>query len=58
MTISGTGIGTTPYAMFSDGTNLYIYKNGTTNVFRKYTISGTTATYDSDITYTSSITAQ
>lgn len=58
MTISGTAIGGTPYAMFSDGTNLYIYKNGTSSVFRKYTISGTTATYDSDITYTSSIASQ
>lgn len=37
---------------FSDGTNLYIYTS--TAVVKKYTISGTTATYDSDITYTSS----
>lgn len=48
MTISGTAYGGT--AAFSDGTNLYIYK--TTNEFAKYTISGTTATYDSVITYT------
>lgn len=58
MTISGTAIGTQIFAMFSEWTNLYIFKNGTTNVFRKYTISGTTATYDSDITYTSSIASE
>lgn len=50
MTISGTNW-TGGVSSFSDGTNLYIYNN--TSVFYKYTISGTTATYDSSITYTS-----
>lgn len=50
MTISGT-TWTTGKAGFSDGTNLYV-SNGS-NSFRKYTISGTTATHDSAITYTS-----
>lgn len=51
MTISGTKFGSNGGgASFSDGTNLYIYKSD--SVFSKYTISGTTITFDSDITYT------
>jgi hypothetical protein len=48
MTISGSAM----YGKcFGDGTNIYIYKSS--GVFTKYTISGTTATENSDITYTS-----
>lgn len=49
VTISGTGFddGT---VSFTDGTNLYIYSS--TDKFKKYTISGLTITYDSEITYT------
>lgn len=53
MTISGaTGNLSISGAGFSDGTNLYAYK-GTVNTLQKYTISGTTATYSADISYTS-----
>lgn len=53
MTISGaTGTLSVTGAGFSDGTNLYAYKN-TVATLQKYTISGTTATYSSDISYTS-----
>lgn len=55
MTISGTGLGNSPYAGFSDGTNIYFYNN-TSDQFNKYTVSGTTATFDSTITYASAWT--
>lgn len=54
MTISGTNW-VAGGSAFSDDTNLYIYT--ATNQFHKYTISGTTATFDSTITYTSGDTA-
>lgn len=51
ITISGTTF-TQGGAGFSNGTDLYIYDS--TNIFNRYTISGTTATFASAITYTSS----
>ena len=50
ITISGTAA-STPNACFSDGTDLYI--RDSTNVFIKFTISGTTITNTGSITYTS-----
>jgi hypothetical protein len=50
ITISGTGWNTGG-ASFTNGTDLYVYD--TTSVFNRYTISGTTATFASAITYTS-----
>lgn len=55
MTIAGTAFGASVFQVFSDGVNLY-FQNGAGNsagsdhVFSKYTISGTTATFDSTIT--------
>lgn len=51
MTISG-GTGTFGGSGFSDGTNLYIWNNGG-GVYKKYTISGTTATFSTNITLSS-----
>lgn len=53
ITISGTkATGCT--ASFSDGTNLYVYhSNIPPDRFYKYTVSGTTITYDSSMDYTS-----
>jgi len=53
MTISGTTYGDGG-AMFSDGTDLYIANtvSGANYSFYRYTISGTTITYVSSITYT------
>ena len=54
MTISGGSISTNGMS-FGDGTNLYTLKTKTANnVFNKYTISGTTMTYDSTLTYNAS----
>lgn len=53
MTLSGTNFGTTPKSAFSDGTDLYVKLNADNN-WARYTISGTTYTYVSTITYTSS----
>ena len=52
MTISGTSPGVS-INIFNDGSNLYL-SNNTTDQFQKYSISGTTMTYVSTITYTSS----
>lgn len=54
ITVSGT-TWTQWQSAFSDGTDIYVYT--TNNVFSRYTISGTTVTYNSDVTYTSSDTA-
>lgn len=54
-TVSGTapsGGNTNAYPGFSDGTNLYIYANGSAGVVNKYSVSGTTVTFVSSITYT------
>ena len=52
MTISGTAIWTSCSVAFSNGTDIYI-STSSDGVMRKYTISGTTATYSTDVTYTS-----
>ena len=54
ITVSGT-TWTTGSSAFGDGTNIYVFT--TSNQFMKYTVSGTTVTYDSTITYTSADTA-
>lgn len=64
MTFSGTNIGGDATAsaecgLYTDGTNLYVSDTGgdtasTLHVFRKYSISGTTLTFVSDITCGSS----
>lgn len=51
MTMSGTSFGTGINDAFSDGTDIYIHTSSGT--YFKYTISGTTITYSSSITYTS-----
>lgn len=50
ITVSGTAW-TSGQTAFTDGTDLYVYT--TTNQFHRYTVSGTTMTHDSTITYTS-----
>lgn len=50
ITISGTNWNTGTFS-FSDGTDLYVFD--TNDTLFKYTISGTTATYSTSITYTS-----
>lgn len=50
ITISGSQFGNT--ICWSNGTDLFVHN--TTNTAYKYTISGTTATFSSEITYTSS----
>ena len=52
ITISGTSPGGNLRSVFTDGTNMYIFSNSDGRYY-KYTISGTTATYDSSITYNS-----
>lgn len=54
MTISGTTWGGYAGSSFSDGTYIYeFFYNGSITVMNKYSISGTTMTYVSAITYTS-----
>ena len=50
MTVSGTAW-TTGGSAFSDGTDIYVWT--ATDQFRRYTISGTTATHVNAITFTS-----
>lgn len=52
ITISGSNFTSSCLSAFSDGSNLYVLSSSAT--YKKYSISGTTATYVSDITYTSS----
>ncbi len=51
MTISGTSFAS-GLSAWSDGTSLYVYESS--GVFRQYSVSGTTATNVTTITYTSS----
>lgn len=51
MTISGGGPAASVCPIASDATYLYIYTSG--NTLKRYTVSGTTATFDSNVTFTS-----
>jgi len=55
MTLSGGSPSTSNAnrAMFTDGTNIYLSNPGVSGEYKRYSISGTTATFSANINYTS-----
>jgi hypothetical protein len=55
MTLSGGSPTTTNEnrAMFTDGTNMYLSNPGVSGEYKRYSISGTTATFSANLNYTS-----